>query len=136
MELKDYSTEELKQELQRRYLAAKRKRCKARKGVKYEYATTTGRITWVSDDPFIRRRWRVKILDKNLVGTNSTLYDHEFSLIKSGFNSKTAPRLGDIVLIKSIITKSNPTGFGVFCKPRIYQVIKRKEELDDIETID
>lgn len=126
MKLKDYTTEELKAELKRRATEERRLRSIGRSH-KAEYAYATALITYVSDDPYIRRQYKIKVskedCEKYKLGVSyktGTGYAH---ILHSKFNKETAPKLGDVVRIRSRKTKSNPNGFGLFSTPVIYEII-------------
>ena len=50
----------------------------------------------------------------------------EYPLLNVNFNTDTAPRIGDIVLLRSRKTNRYPEGFGSFCIPYISEIYKRK----------
>lgn len=130
MSLKDYTIEELKAELQVRY-AEERKIRNANRDNKAKYAYATGIVTWVSEHPFSRRDFIVRIEQEYVEKYNITTHYNEYriKLLYHCFNKDTAPRVGDTVRIRSRITKACPNGFGLFNAPYICEVIKRKEEI-------
>lgn len=131
MDIKECSIEELKAELQLRYAEERRIR-NANRDNKAKYAYATGIVTWVSEHPFSRRDWIVKISDEDIEKYNLGAYyskQRNMRLIYHCFNKDTAPKVGDLVRIRSRITKACLKGFGLFNTPYICEVIKRKEEL-------
>lgn len=125
MELSEYSTEELQAELHRRKKEARKKTLAAKKNIE-RYAYVKAEIVYVSPHPYTKRTWEAKILD-DWVGKNWTKR-REFCLLRNNFSKDTSPRLGDIVKIKSLKTKMDPTGFGLFSRPYIIEVIARAEQ--------
>lgn len=127
MQLKDYTIEELRAELKRRDIEARRQRslgC-SRKAV---YAYATGVVTYVSDEPFSKRQFKVKICEQDCTKYKlSALYrtDGYAHILRANFTKDTAPRLGDIVRVRSRKTNSRPNGFGVFSTPYIVEIIQR-----------
>ena len=126
MKLKDYTTEQLKAEIKRREREERQLRSTGR-SYKAEYAYAIALITYVSDDPYIRRQYKIKVCKKdcekyqlNISYKTGTGYAY---ILQSRFNKGTAPKLGDMVRIKSRKTKSNPNGFGLFSTPIIYEII-------------
>lgn len=128
MDLKDYTTEELNAELKRRKSEAARKAVEERKKLgRYVYAKAV--ITKVVPAPFSRQYWRGQILDANVLKIDYWHKEREFRIIRENFNRKTAPRVGDIVLLKSMKTNLSPNGFAPYSFPRISKVLERKNPL-------
>lgn len=131
MELKDYTTEELKAELKRRATEERRLRSMGRSH-KAEYTYARAVITSISKDNWLRREFRAKILDEDLACMDENIrrrYRDEMrmNILRANFNKDTAPDIGDIVRIRSCKTNYNPSGFGLFSTPYIVEVIKRAE---------
>lgn len=127
MELKDYTTDELRAELKRRNIEARRQGSLGR-SQKAVYAYANGVVTYVSDDPFSRRQFKVKICEPDCDKYQlSVLYriGSYAHILRANFTKDTAPRLGDIVRVRSRKTNSRPNGFGVFPTPYIIEVIHR-----------
>lgn len=122
MELKDYSTQELKDELKRRAIETRKRVALERKAKGTQYAYAEALVEWVSDEPFMRRKFWVEPLKPVDKYASRTLHP---SLDKRIFNSKNCPQKGDIVKLKSRKTKMNPEGFG-FSKSFIIEIVKRK----------
>lgn len=129
MSIEDYTTEELKAEIKRRQTEARRLRSSG-KSYKAEYAYARAVITWASNDPFSRQIFRAHILDEDLAKMDRQMqvnyrYEKQINILRANFNKDTAPRKGDLVRIRSRRTKYYPDGFGLFCTPYIFEVIKR-----------
>lgn len=131
MTLQDYTTEELKAELQRRQKEARKRAAEERRKRGTQYAHVRAKITRISGTAFKNRRYEAKIIEEDLAKLDrASLYHHrngaEYPLLKANFNSDTAPRIGDIVLLRSRKTNRYPEGFGLFCTPYISEIYKRK----------
>lgn len=124
MALQDYTTEELKAELKRRQIEARKAR--SRKGVKLEYGYAIAKVTWVSKDPFCKKRFRIKILDDWAAKYHSEYSDTPID--RKVFNKSNHPQVGDIVKVKSRKTKYAPNGFGLFSNVKIVEIIKCNTE--------
>lgn len=125
MELKDYSTEELWAEIKRRATGERCQRSIGRSR-KAEYAYAKAEITFVSDESFSRRIFRGKIDPNSVLKFNGRwLSERPFFLLRANFTKDTAPKVGDIVRLRSRKTKSNPDGFGLFSSAQIFEIIKR-----------
>lgn len=103
MELKDYTTEELKAELARR----NREEGKTN----YEYAK--GRVVSIlhKNSAFSSWRYVVDIFREDIVRLSINpfaLKDCSFAYKQGAFNKTTAPKEGDIVLLQKRITKNSP----------------------------
>lgn len=111
MELQDYTDEQLREELKRR---AKEKRAATRKergtGTDYAYAMAT--ITWMSEGPFIRRQYEATLTDEEWERLKVNINHKTFQIRSmSGFNKSTAPKVGDLVLLKGRRSRHDKTGF-------------------------
>ena len=125
MQIEDFTTEELRTELKRRDQEARRQRALERKLKGVEYAHAEVRITYVSDDPWSRRKFRIEFLNPELGKHISSISD--IPIDRRVFSKKTSPQKGDIVKVRCRKTNYNPTGFGHCCSPCICEVIKRNE---------
>lgn len=129
MTLQDYTTEELRAELKRRDVEARRERAKNRDN-KAKYAYATGVVCWASRDPYCRREYRVNICEEDRDKyklPNYELHKRCYPLL-SVIKATDAPQVGDTVTIRARVTKARPDGFSSFHTPSIVEVIKRKEE--------
>lgn len=128
--LKDYTIDELKEELKRREAEAQSQRSKGRSH-RAEYAYTYGFVVWVSDEPYCRQRFRVRIpqseIDKHPRLARYSVYGY-IDIVRNNFTKDTAPRVGDTVRIKSRKTAHCPDGFGIFSGAYICEIIKRAED--------
>lgn len=131
MELKDYTTEQLKDEINRRKREERQLRSSGRSH-KAEYAYAKAVITYVSKDRWLRREFRAKILDEDMAHMDESIRyryryrdDMHMHILRANFTKDTAPKVGDIVRVRSRKTKHNPNGFGLFSTPYIFEVIRR-----------
>lgn len=125
MELKDYTTEELKAELKRRQMEARKL-----KDNKAQYIYATAVVTHASGSCFSLRHWDVELTDESMKELNlhhtrkniSSIYVNKLK-IKAG----DSPKVGDMVKVQCRITKSAQQPFFWRNKIRICEVIKRAE---------
>lgn len=130
MGLKDYTTEELKAEITRRKREARRLLSMSRSH-KAEYAYATATITWVSNDPYIRKRFKGVVNNDSDCGEINShwLRESELHIIRANFTKDTAPKVGDTVRVKSRKTRRSPYGFSsCFSAPHIVEIIKHKDQ--------
>lgn len=125
MELKDYTTEQLKAELKRRATEERRLRSTGRSH-KAEYAYAIALITQVSDDVYSQRLFYGKVLtfDEKESINPRWMRESLFMIVRANFKKDTAPKVNDIVRVKSRKTRICPNGFGnCFTTPYIIEVI-------------
>ena len=112
MELKDYTTIELLDELRRRAKEA------PRQPIVPEYEYVTGKVISIinSDKGFTRWRYVVEISDEDVKKHScfNSMPKWRFELYSGKFKKDTAPKVGDIVRIRCRITKALPK-FTVGC---------------------
>lgn len=124
MELKDYSIEELKAEIKRR--KKEDKKMQPKREPEYGYITAT--VTAIDGDVFTRQSYRLEIDEdcKSKVTSDFLCHSrhHRFNLLSGVFSKKTAPEVGDKVMLKSLKTKANPTGYGLYSDPKICKVVE------------
>lgn len=121
MELKDYTTEELREELRRR----KKEAIKNAVRKKPEYIEVEGVVVNVrnSYSSFVWTGFRVKTNDER-VPIHAREYEYK---IKQGkFRKNELPKVGDTVIIGHLLTK-NRNSFRPF-DAKIIRIVKRKEE--------
>lgn len=123
-ELKDYTTDELKAEIKRR-VAEERAQRRRETPYRAQYAYVTGTISDVSDDPFYRRRYELRIDDADIEKCNLRwrYRCHDIKLDSKRFRKENAPQIGDKVKVKSRISKQYPNGFGPFSRLIICDII-------------
>lgn len=132
MDLTLISTQELEAELCRRKKEEKTKK-QSERDYKFKYAYARAMVTYALSTPFSRGRWNVELLQDEAIKynrNNQGSFDRTFkdvSLDKTVFKASNAPKLGDIVMLRSRITKHNPNGFGAFAQPIVCEVLKRGE---------
>lgn len=127
MELKDYTTEEIRAELKRRNAEAAHKRAMERKAMGTQYAYELAEVTYMSPGAFYFRTYDVRMLNKERFSGYRERQSY-VGLVRAFFNTSNAPRVGDIVKLRSRKTKDNPDGFGLFENAKICEVVKRKED--------
>lgn len=124
MELKDYTTEELESEIKRRKKEERANRPK--RETQYVYAK--GTIRKIYGRKYSDWEYYVDIDEEDQTPMSKDAIYHfkhrEVKLDKKKFSKKTAPDIGDRVLIQSKITRDNPTGWGVWFNPRIIKVLE------------
>lgn len=124
MELKDYTIEELEAEIKRRKKEARAKLPKP----EIQYAYIKGTIRNVRGRSYLTSEYYVDVDAEYLPllsgSAKQTFKSNEISLLKGNFNKDTAPKKGDRVLIRSRITRDNPTGWGMWFNPFICQVLE------------
>lgn len=131
MNLQDYTTEELKAELQRRQKEARKRAAEERRKRGTQYAYVRAKITRITGNSFKNKRYIAKILEEDLHNLDVATreyhkYGKEYPLLKANFTSDTIPHIGDVVLLRSRKTNRYPEGFGLFCTPYISEIYKRK----------
>lgn len=129
MNLQDYTTEELKAEIKRRQIEERKAR--SRKGMKAEYAYAEAVITYINGNAFARRTYQADISESDCMKNNIPMQSrHRYYLRidRKVFNKSNAPKVGDVVKLKSRKTQYNPDGFGLFCEPIICEIIKRNNK--------
>lgn len=130
MDLTLISTQELEAELCRRKKEEKAKK-QSERDYKFKYAYARAMVTYASSTPFSRGRWDTELLEDEAIKYNRNRgpIDRTFkdvSLDKTVFKASNAPKVGDIVMLRSRITKHNPNGFGAFAQPIVCEMLKRR----------
>lgn len=105
MELKDYTTEELREELKRR---AKDARLNAKRS-EPEYKEFTGVIKHIDQwhRGIYSYLFRITSAVVNGERTDDYIYNNEFKLKQGLFQKNTIPQVGDVVLLRYKRTKVN-----------------------------
>lgn len=127
MELKDYTTEELRAELKRRRIKAM-KEAKKQLPTYKEFTATVERVqnSWGNINAYM-----YSITDANPHNNEikSELFTNiswrDFSLQKNTFNKETAPKVGDKVLLRYKRHKTQKEEIFDFTKAKIVEVIER-----------
>ena len=124
MELRDYTTEQLKAELKRRTDEERqRKRAMGIRVPTYEYAR--GKVVSVSNSgAFTSWRWKVEICDEDMkrLGIASVHKRSSYTILIKEFTKATAPQVGDTVLLRNRITKNSPK--FVVTSAKICEIVK------------
>lgn len=123
MELKDYTTEELREELKRR---AKEARLNApRKKPKYIEieATITNIYHYSYSKSFLQTEYTISTSDDRV---SSYDLDRRYKLKNGCFRKDNTPKIGDTVIIGHLLTKARNSFSGFNAK--IMKIVKRKEE--------
>lgn len=124
MELRDYTTEQLKAELKRRTDEERqRKRAMGIRVPNYEYAR--GKVVSVSNSgAFTSWCWKVEICDEDMkrLGIASVHKRSSYTILIKEFTKATAPQTGDIVLLRKRITKNSPK--FVVTSAKICEIVK------------
>ena len=125
MELKDFTIEELQAEIKRR---KKEMAAANRKKRVYEYGYVSATVVAVDGDRFTRQTYRLEIDEESKAAVTenflSHVRHHRFKLLTGAFRKDDAPKLGDRVLLKSLKTKYNPTGYSLHSDPKICKVLE------------
>lgn len=126
-ELKDYTTEELKAELKRRAIEAK-KSARANKEYKTDYlywiATVEGAQEWGRFDQF---KYRVKTSDQNV--PLDVICSGAFNMISGLCKKADRPRVGDTVKLRLRYTNYMKKTKHIFWRDsKICEIIKRCED--------
>ena len=127
MDLKDYTTEELRAELKRRRVQAMKE---AKKQIP-EYKEFTATVERVNNSYGSINRYVYKITDakphnceiKSELFANISWRD--FSLQKNTFNKATVPKIGDKVLLRYRKHKTCKTEIFDFTKAKIVEILER-----------
>ena len=121
MELKDFTTEELREELRRR---AKEARINAGKK-KPEYIEIIGVVTKITNNrrSFMYNQYTLDINDDRVKDYNRYA---TFTLKTGKFKKDNYPQIGDTVIIKQRLTKA--VNYFVARYAKIDSIVKRKEE--------
>lgn len=123
MELKDYSSEELREELKRRAKEARKNAVRE----KPKYIEIEGEVIYIRQEygtkSFIWTNFTVKTNDER-VSSHDKIRTYR---VKNGcFKKNTIPKIGDIVIIGHLLTKAKKNFNPYYAK--IIRVVKRKEE--------
>lgn len=131
MDLKDFTTEQLRDELKRRAKEARISAVKNRKRNGYIYVK--GIVTKVlnEDMAFSYHRYRVKILDSEMEKLSINPYDveNDYQLKSGHFTKATAPKVGEYVYLSHLLTLSNKHSFRRF-SARIVPLQQKPESHD------
>lgn len=121
MELKDYTTEELREELKRR----KKEAIKNAIHKKPEYIEVEGVVVNVRNvyGSFVWTDFRVKTNDERVP---SHAHEYEYKIKQGKFRKNELPKIGDIVIIGHLLTKNRNYFSPINAK--IIRIVKRKEK--------
>lgn len=128
MELKDYTTDELRMELRRRKDEELKKRSLNGENVpKYLYAKGVVKDILNTNRAFCNWVWYVDIFDEDWkrLGLSVSNTSHWYQLCSGGiFRKNNSPKIGDVVMLKCRVTKAMPD-FS-FIHARICEIINKK----------
>lgn len=122
--LQDYTTDELKAELKRRQIEARKQKSR-----KTEYAYATATVRSIDKYASFKRYYHVFISEDDT--QRDRIADHRILIdVSLDVKIKAAdkPKVGDVVKLRSRKTKDNPTGFGSFAHPIICEVLERNNK--------
>lgn len=123
MELKDYTTEELREELKRRAKEARQNAVRE----KPKYIEIECKITNVHScsysKSFMQTEYSIETNDDRI---NSYDINRRYKLKNGCFTKNNVPKIGDTVIIGHLLTKARNTFSGFEAK--IIRIVKRKEE--------
>lgn len=121
MELKDYTTEELREELKRRAKEARQNAIRE----KPKYIEVEGIVTNIDNiyKSFIWAEYTVKIEDERVQECYRT---YKYYIKQGNFRKHNVPKIGDTVIVGHLLTKNRNYFSPIYAK--IIKVIKRKEE--------
>lgn len=121
MELKDYTTEELREELRRRKKEAIRNAVHK----KPEYIEVEGVVVNIRNiyNSFVCTDFRVKTNDERVP---AHAREYEYKIKQGKFRKNELPKVGDTVIIGHLLTKNRNSFKPIDAK--IIRIVKRKEE--------
>lgn len=120
-ELKDYTSDELREELKRRAKEARQNTIREKpKYIEVEGVVTNIRNIYKS---FIWAEFNIKINDERVP---ECYRDYRYRVKQGNFKKDNLPKIGDTVIVGHLLTK-NRNHFNILCA-KIIRIVKRKEE--------